>query len=55
MQHYTQMRLTLYQIEKVLDPVLDTNYQAQSYTQLKKDKPYIALNKETYVSLHPQE
>ena len=34
---------------------LDTNYQAQSYTQLKINKPYIALNEETYISLHPQE
>ena len=54
-QPYTQTRLTLYQIEMVLVPILDTNYQAQSYTQLKIDKPYIALNAETYISLHPQE
>ena len=26
---YTQTRLTLYQIETVLVPILDTNYQAQ--------------------------
>ena len=31
-------------------PVCDTNYQAQSYTQLKIDKPYIALDGETYTS-----
>ena len=36
-------------------PLLDTNSKAQSYTQLKVDKPYIALNDETYISLHPQE
>ena len=52
-QPYTQTRLVLYQIETV--PVLDTNYQAQSYTQLKINKPYIALNEETYISLCPQE
>ena len=34
-QPYTQTRLTLYQIETVPVPVLDTNYQAQSYTRLK--------------------
>ena len=34
-QPYTQTRLTLYQIETVPVPVLDTNYQAQSYTQCK--------------------
>ena len=54
-QPYTQTRLTLYQIEMVLVPILDTSYQAQSYTQLKIDKPYIALNEDTYISLCPQE
>ena len=28
---------------------------AQSYIQLKAEKPYIAVNEETYISLHPQE
>ena len=27
----------------------------ESYTQLKIDKPYIALNTETYITLHTQE
>ena len=54
-QPYTHTRLILYQIETVSLPVLDTNYQAQWYTQLKIDKPYIALDEETYISLHPQE
>ena len=54
-QPYTQTRLTLYQIEMVPVPVLYTNNKAQSYTQLKMDKLYIALNEETYISLHPQE
>ena len=52
---YTQARLTLYQIETVPVPILDTNNNAQSFTQLKIDKPYIALNDETYISLCPQE
>ena len=52
---YTQARLTLYQIETVTVPILDTNNKAQSYTQLRIDKPYIALNDETYISLRPQE
>ena len=47
--------MVLYQIETVPVPVLDTNHQVQSYTQLKIDKPYIALNEEIYTSLHPQE
>ena len=54
-QPYTQVKLTLYQIETVPVPILDTNNKAQSYTQLKIDKPYIALNNETYISLCPQE
>ena len=31
------------------------NEQAYSYTELKIEKPYIALNKETYIPLHTQE
>ena len=54
-QPYNQTRLTLYQIETVPIPILNANNKAQSYTQLKIEKPYIALNEETYVSLHPQE
>ena len=36
-------------------PILDENDKAQSYTQLKVEKPYIAVNKETYISLCPWE
>ena len=54
-QSYTQTRLTLYQIETVPVPVLDANNKDESYTQLKIEKPYIPLNEETYISLHPQE
>ena len=50
-QTYTQTRLTLYQIETVPVPILDANNKAQSYTQLKIEKPYIAFNEETYISL----
>ena len=52
---YTQARLTLYQIETIPVPILDTNDKAQSYTQLRIEKPYIALNDETYISLRSQE
>ena len=52
---YTQARLTLYQIEMVPVPILDTNNKAQCYTQLRTEKPYIALNDETYISLGSQE
>ena len=50
-----QTKLTLYQIETVPVPILDANNNAQSYTQLKVEKPYIAVNKETYISICPQE
>ena len=54
-QPYTQKRLIMYQIETVPVPILDENDQAQSYTQLKEDKPYITLNTETYITLHTEE
>ena len=52
---YTQKRLIMYQIETVPVPILDENEQAHSYTELKMEKPYIALNKEMYITLHSQE
>ena len=54
-QPYTQKRLVMYQIETVPVPILDKNEQAHSYTELKMDKPYIALNEETYITLRAQE
>ena len=54
-QPYTQTKLTLYQVETVPVPILDTGNKIQSYTQLKKEKPYIALNDETYITICPQE
>ena len=56
-QPYIQTKLTLYQIETVPVPILDAsnNNKIQSYTQLKIEKPYLALNDETYISIHSQE
>ena len=54
-ESYTQKRLIMYQIETVPVPILDENEQAHSYTELKIEKPYIALNKEMYITLHTQE
>ena len=54
-QPYMQKRLIMYQIETVLVPILDENEQAQSYTELKMEKSYIALHEETYITLHSQE
>ena len=52
---YMQARLTLYQIETVPVPILDTNNKEESYTQLRLDKPYTAFNDETYISMRSQE
>ena len=54
-QPYIQKRLVMYEIETVPVPILDENEQVHAYTELKMDKPYIALNKETYITLHAQE
>ena len=54
-QPYTQKRLVMYQIETVPVPILDENKQVHSYTELKIEKLYIALNKETYITLCSQE
>ena len=54
-QPYTQKRLIMYQIETVPVPILDENEQAHSYTELKIEKTYIALNEETYITLCSQE
>ena len=50
-QPYTQKPLTLYQVETIPVPILDMNERADSYTWIKIDKPYIALNPDTYISI----
>ena len=52
---HTQQHLILYQMETVPAPIVDENEQAQSYTDLKVKKPYIALNSETFISLRLQD
>ena len=54
-QLYTQQLLILYQIETVPIPIIDQNTQVQSYTHLQVDRPYIALNSETYITIRQQE
>ena len=54
-QPYTQQALILYQIETVPVPIIDQNTQAHSYMHLQINKPYIALNSETYSSIRQQE
>ena len=54
-QPYTQKLLILYQIETVPVPIIDQTIQAHSYTHLQIDKPYIALNSVTYITIRQQE
>ena len=54
-QPYIQQPLILYQLETVPVPIVDQNTQAQSYTHLQVNKPYIALKSETYMSIRHQE
>ena len=54
-QPYIQKPLILYQLETMPVPVLGTYTEAQSYTHLHVNKPYIALNTDTYITLTQQE
>ena len=53
MQPYTQQSVILYQLETV--PIGDRNTKADSYTQLQINKPFLALNTETYINVKQQE
>ena len=53
-QLYTQQPLILYQTETVPVPIIQ-NTQAQPYTHLQVNKPYIALNSENSISIRQQE
>ena len=50
-QPYSQQPLILYQLETVPVPIVDKNTNADSYTELRIKKPYIALNTETYINI----
>ena len=54
-QPYTQKPLTLYQVETIPVPILDMNERADSYTWIRIDKPDIALNPNTYISIWTEE
>ena len=54
-QPYTQQLLIFYQMETVPVPLIDQNTQGHSYPHLQVDKPYIALNSETYITVRQQE
>ena len=54
-QPYTQKPLTLNQIETIPVPILDMNKKTDSYTWIRIDNPYIALNLKAYISTHSEE
>ena len=54
-QPYTQQPLILYQIEMVPVPIVDQNKEVDSYTHLQINRPYIALNSKTYISIRQYE
>ena len=54
-QPYTQKPLTLYQIETIPVLILDMNKNADFYTWIRIDKPYIVPNPDTYISIRMEE
>ena len=54
-QPYTQQPLIPYKIEMVPVPIIDQNKWSDSYTHLQINRPYIALNSETYISIRQEE
>ena len=48
---FSRKPMTLYQIETVPVPILDTNEEANSYSQAIMNKPYIATNNDYYIQL----
>ena len=50
-QDHTRESMTLYELETVKVPIADANLAANSYTEVKTSKPYIALNNDYYIQL----
>ena len=48
---YKQPPLALFEIKSVLVPIKDKNKQADSYSQVGIEKPYIAAGKDYYIQL----
>ena len=48
---YKQPPFALFEIESVLVPIKDQNKQADSYSQVVIEKPYIAAGKDYYIQL----
>ena len=45
----------LYEIEMVKVPIPDKNKEADSYSEVKYSKPYLAINDDYYIQLRIQE
>ena len=54
-QDHTRESMTLYELETVKVPITDTNLAANSYTEVKTSKPYIAFNRDYYIQLRTPE
>ena len=54
-QDHTSEPQTLYEIETVKVPIHDLNTDANSYSEVRYSKPYIAINKDYYIQLRIQE
>ena len=52
---FSRKSMTLYQIETVPVPILDTNMEASSYSQAVINRPYIATNNDYYIQLEIEE
>ena len=52
--HASELK-TLYEIEMVKVPIPDKNKEADSYSELKYSKPYLAINDNYYIQLRIQE
>ena len=48
---HTRKSMTLYELETVKVPITDTNLAANSHTEIKTSKPYIAFNHDYYIQL----
>ena len=54
-QERNQQEMTLYHIETVPVPIEDMNQKANSFTQIKIQKPYIAINDDYYIHLSAED
>ena len=48
-QDHTSQPQTLYEIETVKVPIPDLNVDANSYSEVRYSKPYIAISKDYYI------